>query len=130
METVTRIFSPDVGREAPVIETGITKDRLLGENQDHEAFAELVWETCDHAGFYNDSDLSSDLLCVYVKGGDEKTIRHEDSLDAAILRLGDELREKKLRTMLTAAETRFVYELDKAVTRAAVFARHPEGVDG
>lgn len=67
---------------------------------------------------------------MYVKGGDEKTIRHEDSLDAAILRLGDELREKKLRTMLTAAETRFVYELDKAVTRAAVFARHPEGVDG
>lgn len=51
---------------------------------------------------------------------------HGDALDAAVDQLGDELREKKLRTMLTAAETRFVYELDKALTRADVTRRHPE----
>lgn len=71
MDTVTRIYSSDLSREAPVIETGITRAQLDDENADGgEHFAALVWQDCERAGFYNDSDISSDVLCIYVAGSE------------------------------------------------------------
>jgi hypothetical protein len=68
MNTVTRIYTGDLSHIPPEIETGITKDALLAENEGYESFAELVWSDCEKYGKYDDSDPSSDVLCIYVQG--------------------------------------------------------------
>lgn len=70
MDTVTRIFSSDISRRAPLIETSITREQLDGENLDFADFALLVWSQCDEFGYYNDSDMSSGTLCIYVAGSE------------------------------------------------------------
>lgn len=70
MDTVTRIYSSNIAQGAPSIETGISREALDAENVEYESFAALVWETCERDGWYNDSDPSSGVLCLYVKGED------------------------------------------------------------
>lgn len=46
----------------------LSKQDLLDENIDYEDFANTVWNECMSNGYYDDSDYSSGVICIYFRG--------------------------------------------------------------
>lgn len=46
----------------------IDRAQLLSENEGYEDFVDTIDEAIERTGFYDDSDISSGIVCLYVGG--------------------------------------------------------------
>lgn len=69
MLLVTRIFHSNTRSDTGTPSCSVlSREDLLLENAGSEDFVDDVWRECEKYGWYNDSDRSSDVVCLYVKG--------------------------------------------------------------